>query len=138
MTQTTKDILKHEITVLQQTLGVHFITTRNIRSIQEGREALVQIVKTFKNNNRDVTNELLTDNKIAKHKLWKAEELLKEKKQELNKIVIENKKLVAKNEELQINNKNLNDLCKYLFEKTDYYEEQLLKSKKTWLQRIFG
>lgn len=134
----TKDILKHEITVLQETLGIHLITTRRINSIKDGRDALVHIVKTFKNSNRDVTSELLTDNKIMKHKLWKAEELLEEKRKELNKAIIENKKLVAKNEELQINNKNLNDLCKYLFEKTDYYEEQLLKSKKTWLQRIFG
>lgn len=138
MAQTTKDMLKHEITVLQETLGIHLITTRRINSIKDGRDALVHIVKTFKNSNRDVTSELLTDNKIMKHKLWKAEELLEEKRKELNKAIIENKKLVAKNEELQINNKNLNDLCKYLFEKTDYYEEQLLKSKKTWLQRIFG
>lgn len=140
MAQSTKDILKHEITVLQQTLGVHFITTRNITSIKDGRDALVQIVHCFNSPKKDITNELLTDNKITKHKLWNTEKKLKEKNEEISKLKLENKKLIAKNEELQdfLNSyKNIVHLLQEDRKDLITVNKSLRKNNSPWWDRLF-
>lgn len=42
-----RDILKSEITELQQRLGIKPIVTRNLKSIEDCRKALVKIVKHY-------------------------------------------------------------------------------------------
>ena len=140
MTQSTKDMLKHEITVLQKTLGIHLITTRNITSIKDGRDALVQIVHCFNSPKKDITNELLTDNKITKHKLWNTEKNLKEKNEEISKLKLENKKLIAKNEELQdfLNYyKNIVHLLQEDRKDLITVNKSLRKNNSPWWDRLF-
>ena len=42
-----RDILKSEITEFQQRLGIKVITTRNLKSIEDCRKALVEITKHY-------------------------------------------------------------------------------------------
>ena len=42
-----RDILKSEITELQERLGIKVITTRNLKSIEECRKAFVEITKHY-------------------------------------------------------------------------------------------
>lgn len=42
-----RDILKSEITEFQQRLGIKVITTRNLKSIEDCRKALIEITKHY-------------------------------------------------------------------------------------------
>lgn len=141
MAQSTKDMLKHEITVLQETLGIHLITTRNITSINEGREALVQIVRCFNSPKKDVTNELLTENKITKHRLWATEKIVKNKQEEILRLRAQIKKLTAENTVLSEDTTSYKNIIKIL--KHDRHDllitNQILRNaNKPWWSRIFG
>lgn len=140
MAQTTKDMLKHEITVLQETLGIHFITTRRINSIKDGRDALVQIVRCFNSPKKDVTNELLTENKIIKHNLWAAEKALKESKEQLKKLSVQLKKSNAHNitlEEMIDSYKNIIHILQEDRKDLITVNRALRKNNNPWWDRLF-
>ncbi|MBR8701666.1 MULTISPECIES: hypothetical protein [unclassified Fusobacterium] len=141
MAQSTKDMLKHEITVLQETLGIHLITTRNITSINEGREALVQIVRCFNSPKKDVTNELLTENKIIKHNLWAAEKALKESKEQLKKLSVELKKSNAHNismEEMIDSYKNIIHILQEDRKDLIIVNKALKENNSPWWNKLFN
>lgn len=140
MAQSTKDMLKHEITVLQETLGIHLITTRRINSIKDGRDALVQIFRCFNSPKKDVTNELLTENKIIKHNLWAAEKALKESKEQLKKLSVELKKSNAHNitlEEMIDSYKNIIHILQEDRKDLITVNRALRKNNSPWWDRLF-
>ncbi|WP_211492759.1 MULTISPECIES: hypothetical protein [unclassified Fusobacterium] len=141
MAQSTKDMLKHEITVLQESLGVHFISTRKITSIKSAREALINIVKKYKTPHADVTNELLTENKMLKYKLWNTEKVTKKQQDEIINLKTKLNKLASENirlNEISGSHKNIIKILKQDRQDLLIANQVLRNSNKSWWTRIFG
>lgn len=124
-----RDMLKSEITELQQRLGVKVITTRNLKSIEECRKAFVEIVKHCASISQGKLLDpgLETELDILRKKV----KILQEEKVDLEKI---NQVYSNNIKALQNTTKNLKEEKYSLIEKNNilYAVIDNLNKKKWW------
>ena len=120
-----RDILKSEVTELQKRLGVKVVLTRSLRSIEECRNAFVEIAKCYASipnaDGRDTEINILR-NKVK---------VLQEEKAELEKINLAYSNNIKT---LQNTTKNLKEDIDDLIEKNNtlYSVINTLNNKKWW------
>ena len=121
-----RDILKSEITELQQRLGIKVITTRNLKSIEDCRKALIEITKHYASISQGNLG-LDTEVDILRKKV----KVLQEEKAELEKT---NQAYSNDIKILQNTTKNLREDREDLIEKNNilYSEIDKLNNKKWW------
>ena len=121
-----RDILKSEITELQQRLGIKVITTRNLKSIEDCRKALVEITKHYASISQGNLG-LDTEVDILRKKV----KVLQEEKAELEKT---NQAYSNDIKILQNTTKNLREDREDLIEKNNilYSVIDKLNNKKWW------
>ncbi|WP_288304881.1 hypothetical protein [uncultured Fusobacterium sp.] len=124
-----RDILKSEITELQQRLGIKVITTRNLKSIEDCRKALVGITKHYASISQGklVNPGLDTEVDILRKKV----KVLQEEKAELEKT---NQVYSNDIKILQNTTKNLKEDREDLIEKNNILYDVIdkLNNKKWW------
>lgn len=124
-----RDILKSEITELQQRLGIKIVTTRNLKSIEDCRKAFVQIAKYY----ASISQGKLIDSGVETELdiLRKKVKILQEEKTELEKT---NQAYSNNIKTLQNTTKNLKEDRDNLVEKNNilYSVINKLNSKKWW------
>lgn len=124
-----RDMLKSEITELQQRLGIKVITTRNLKSIEECRKAFVEIVKHCAS---------ISQGKLLDPGLETELDILRKKvkilQEENNKLQAEKVKTCKEIEVLQGDNKSLREDRDYLIKNSNtlYSAIERLNSKKWW------
>lgn len=121
-----RDILKSEITELQLRLGIKVITTRNLKSIEDCRKALVEITKHYASISQGNLG-LDTEVDILRKKV----KVLQEEKAELEKT---NQAYSNDIKILQNTTKNLREDREDLIEKNNilYSVIDKLNNKKWW------
>lgn len=121
-----RDILKSEITELQERLGIKVITTRNLKSIEDCRKALVEITKHYASISQGNLG-LDTEVDILRKKV----KVLQEEKVELEKT---NQVYSNDIKILQNTTKNLREDREDLIEKNNilYSVIDKLNNKKWW------
>lgn len=121
-----RDILKSEITELQQRLGIKVITTRNLKSIEDCRKALIEITKHYASISQGNLG-LDTEVDILRKKV----KVLQEEKAELEKT---NQAYSNDIKILQNTTKNLREDREDLIEKNNilYSVIDKLNNKKWW------
>lgn len=121
-----RDILKSEITELQERLGIKVITTRNLKSIEECRKAFVEITKHYASISQGNLG-LDTEVDILRKKV----KVLQEEKAELEKT---NQAYSNDIKILQNTTKNLREDREDLIEKNNilYSVIDKLNNKKWW------
>lgn len=121
-----RDILKSEITEFQQRLGIKVITTRNLKSIEDCRKALVEITKHYASISQGNLG-LDTEVDILRKKV----KVLQEEKAELEKT---NQAYYNDIKILQNTTKNLREDREDLIEKNNtlYSIINTLNNKKWW------
>lgn len=121
-----RDILKSEITEFQQRLGIKVITTRNLKSIEDCRKALVEITKHYASISQGNLG-LDTEVDILRKKV----KVLQEEKAELEKT---NQAYSNDIKILQNTTKNLREDREDLIEKNNtlYSIINTLNNKKWW------
>jgi len=121
-----RDILKSEITELQQRLGIKVITTRNLKSIEDCRKALIEITKHYASISQGNLG-LDTEVDILRKKV----KVLQEEKVELEKT---NQVYSNDIKILQNTTKNLREDREDLIEKNNilYSVIDKLNNKKWW------
>lgn len=121
-----RDILKSEITEFQQRLGIKVITTRNLKSIEDCRKALVEITKHYASISQGNLG-LDTEVDILRKKV----KVLQEEKAELEKT---NQAYSNDIKILQNTTKNLKEDRENLIEKNNtlYSVINTLNNKKWW------
>lgn len=121
-----RDILKSEITELQLRLGIKVITTRNLKSIEDCRKALVEITKHYASISQGNLG-LDTEVDILRKKV----KVLQEEKVELEKT---NQAYSNDIKILQNTTKNLREDREDLIEKNNilYSVIDKLNNKKWW------
>lgn len=121
-----RDILKSEITEFQQRLGIKVITTRNLKSIEDCRKALVEITKHYASISQGNLG-LDTEVDILRKKV----KVLQEEKVELEKT---NQAYSNDIKILQNTTKNLREDREDLIEKNNtlYSIINTLNNKKWW------
>ncbi len=121
-----RDILKSEITEFQQRLGIKVITTRNLKSIEDCRKALVEITKHYASISQGNLG-LDTEVDILRKKV----KVLQEEKVELEKT---NQVYSNDIKILQNTTKNLREDREDLIEKNNilYSVIDKLNNKKWW------
>lgn len=121
-----RDILKSEITELQQRLGIKVITTRNLKSIEDCRKALIEITKHYASISQGNLG-LDTEVDILRKKV----KVLQEEKAELEKT---NQVYSNDIKILQNTTKNLREDREDLIEKNNilYSVIDKLNNKKWW------
>ena len=121
-----RDILKSEITELQLRLGIKVITTRNLKSIEDCRKALVEITKHYASISQGNLG-LDTEVDILRKKV----KVLQEEKAELEKA---NQAYSNDIKILQNTTKNLREDREDLIEKNNilYSVIDKLNNKKWW------
>lgn len=121
-----RDILKSEITEFQQRLGIKVITTRNLKSIEDCRKALVEITKHYASISQGNLG-LDTEVDILRKKV----KVLQEEKVELEKT---NQVYSNDIKILQNTTKNLKEDREDLIEKNNtlYSIINTLNNKKWW------
>lgn len=121
-----RDILKSEITELQQRLGIKVITTRNLKSIEDCRKALIEITKHYASISQGNLG-LDTEVDILRKKV----KVLQEEKAELEKT---NQAYSNDIKILQNTTKNLREDREDLIEKDNilYSVIDKLNNKKWW------
>lgn len=121
-----RDILKSEVTELQKRLGVKVVLTRSLRSIEECRNAFVEIAKHYASiPNADGKD---TETNILRNKV----KILQEEKAELEKINLAYSNNIKT---LQNTTKNLKEDIDDLIKKNNtLYSviDKLNKNKKWW------
>ena len=120
-----RDILKSEVTELQKRLGVKVVLTRSLRSIEECRNAFVDIAKHYASIPADGKD---TEINILRNKV----KVLQEEKAELEKINLAYSNNIKT---LQNTTKNLKEDIDDLIEKNNtLYSviDKLNKNKKWW------
>lgn len=115
-----KDILKHEISELQKSLGIHIIKTRNLKNLDECREAFKKIVLVYKAPDPIKMHELIVENMKLKR--------------ELNNYKLENHSLTVKNNSY----KNFVKILKEDREGLLTNLENLKSNNRSWWSKIFG
>ena len=121
-----RDILKSEVTELQKRLGVKVVLTRSLRSIEECRNAFVEIAKHYASIPN--ANGIDTEINILRNKV----KILQEEKAELEKTNLAYSNNI---EILQNTTKNLKEDRDDLIEKNNtLYSviDKLNKNKKWW------
>ena len=121
-----RDILKSEITEFQQRLGIKVITTRNLKSIEDCRKALIEITKHYASISQGNLG-LDTEVDILRKKV----KVLQEEKVELEKT---NQVYSNDIKILQNTTKNLREDREDLIEKNNilYSVIDKLNNKKWW------
>lgn len=121
-----RDILKSEITEFQQRLGIKVITTRNLKSIEDCRKALIEITKHYASISQGNLG-LDTEVDILRKKV----KVLQEEKAELEKA---NQAYSNDIKILQNTTKNLREDREDLIEKNNilYSVIDKLNNKKWW------
>ena len=121
-----RDILKSEITEFQQRLGIKVITTRNLKSIEDCRKALVEITKHYASISQGNLG-LDTEVDILRKKV----KVLQEEKVELEKT---NQVYSNDIKILQNTTKNLREDREDLIEKNNILYDVIdkLNNKKWW------
>lgn len=121
-----RDIFKSEITEFQQRLGIKVITTRNLKSIEDCRKALVEITKHYASISQGNLG-LDTEVDILRKKV----KVLQEEKAELEKT---NQAYYNDIKILQNTTKNLREDREDLIEKNNtlYSIINTLNNKKWW------
>lgn len=121
-----RDILKSEITEFQQRLGIKVITTRNLKSIEDCRKALIEITKHYASISQGNLG-LDTEVDILRKKV----KVLQEEKAELEKT---NQAYYNDIKILQNTTKNLREDREDLIEKNNtlYSIINTLNNKKWW------
>ena len=121
-----RDILKSEITELQQRLGIKVITTRNLKPIEDCRKALIEITKHYASISQGNLG-LDTEVDILRKKV----KVLQEEKAELEKT---NQAYSNDIKILQNTTKNLREDREDLIEKNNilYSVIDKLNNKKWW------
>lgn len=112
-----KDILKNELSILQRELGVHFVTTRKLTSIDDCREAMITIVKCFNKRDGDKLSQLIQDIELVKRNNNSLKDLLRKKEEEIEKLKLENNKI-------KCNNSCLVDLSNSLHQALKLYQHR--------------
>lgn len=117
-----RDILKSEVTELQKRLGVKVVLTRSLRSIEECRNAFVEIAKHYPNADGRDTEINILRNKVK---------ILQEEKAELEKTNLAYSNNIKI---LQNTTKNLKEDRDDLIEKNNtlYSVINTLNNKKWW------
>ena len=124
-----RDILKSEITELQLRLGIKVIVTRNLKSIEDCRKALVEITKHYASISQGKLVNLGLDTEVDI--LRKKVKVLQEEKAELEK---SNQAYSNDIKILQNTTKNLREGREDLIEKNNilYSVIDKLNNKKWW------
>lgn len=119
-----KDILKNELSILQRELGVHFVTTRKLTSVDDCREAMVTIVKCFNKKDGDKLSELIQDVELVKRNNHNIKELMRKKEEEIEILKSENKKLKCSNSCLIDLSSSLHQALKLYQQRHNYYSNE--------------
>lgn len=124
-----RDILKSEITEFQQRLGIKVIITRNLKSIEDCRKALVEITKHYASISQGKLVNLGLDTEVDI--LRKKVKVLQEEKEKLEKT---NQAYFNNIKTLQNTAKNLKEDREDLIEKNNtlYSIINTLNNKKWW------
>lgn len=124
-----RDILKSEITELQKRLGIKVIITRNLKSIEDCRKALVEITKHYASISQGKLVNLGLDTEVDI--LRKKVKVLQEEKAKLEKT---NQAYFNNIKTLQNTAKNLKEDREDLIEKNNtlYSIINTLNNKKWW------